>query len=103
MDNKTTIRAGYGIFAYSSNYFWEGQGARGTWPYAIADTLEGLNGPTTLPGRWIVPTETMYAPHYNFPRPRNAPQMHSTPWGGTTRRLTANSGTSACSANWPTT
>ena len=39
---KTTLRSGFGMF-YSSNYFWEGQGARGTWPYALADTLEGLN------------------------------------------------------------
>jgi hypothetical protein len=66
LGNRTTIRAGYGIF-YSSNYFWEGQGARGTWPYALADTLGGLNGPDTLPGA-ILPTETMY-PNYNVPVP----------------------------------
>ncbi|HMD86029.1 MAG TPA: TonB-dependent receptor [Terriglobia bacterium] len=61
--DKTTIRAGYGIF-YSSNYYWEGQGARGTWPYAIADTLGGLNGPSVP--QTITNTETMY-PTYNFP------------------------------------
>ena len=44
LGNKTTIRAGYGIF-YSSNYFWEGQGARGTWPYALGDTIDGINTP----------------------------------------------------------
>ncbi len=64
LGNKTTIRAGYGIF-YSSNYFWEGQGARGTWPYALADTIEGINTPSTS-----APTfdETMY-PNYNLPVP----------------------------------
>jgi hypothetical protein len=61
--NKTTIRAGYGMF-YSSNYFWEGQGARGTWPYALGDTIAGINTPG-LPSA-IIPTETMY-PNYNFP------------------------------------
>jgi hypothetical protein len=62
LGNKTTIRAGYGIF-YSSNYFWEGQGARGTWPYALADTIEGINTPSLN-----APTydETMY-PNYNTP------------------------------------
>ncbi len=61
LGNKTTLRAGYGIF-YSSNYFWEGQGARGTWPYAIADTISGIN----VPGSTLVSTETMY-PTYDFP------------------------------------
>jgi Carboxypeptidase regulatory-like domain len=65
LGNKTTIRAGYGIF-YSSNYFWEGQGARGTWPYALGDTISGINTPG-LPSA-IIPTETMY-PNYNFPVP----------------------------------
>ena len=65
LGTKTTIRAGFGLF-YSSNYFWEGQGARGTWPYALGDTIAGLNTPG-LPGA-IVPTETMY-PNYNFPVP----------------------------------
>jgi hypothetical protein len=47
---------------YGSNYYWEGQGARGTWPYAIADTLSGLNAP----GSTTVYTEHMY-PNYDFP------------------------------------
>jgi hypothetical protein len=64
LGNKTTVRAGYGIF-YSSNYFWEGQGARGTWPYALADTLGGLNTPSTAPPTY---TEVMY-PNYNAPVP----------------------------------
>jgi hypothetical protein len=64
LGNKTTLRAGYGIF-YSSNYFWEGQGARGTWPYALGDTIEGINTPSTaVPGY----DETMY-PNYNAPVP----------------------------------
>jgi hypothetical protein len=60
---KTTLRSGFGMF-YGSNYYWEGQGARGTWPYAISDTLEGLNAP----GSTIVYTEHMY-PTYNAPVP----------------------------------
>jgi hypothetical protein len=66
LGNKTTLRAGYGIF-YSSNYFWEGQGARGTWPYALADTIEGDNAPSTAPSALIY-DETMY-PNYNAPVP----------------------------------
>jgi hypothetical protein len=60
---KTTLRAGFGMF-YGSNYYWEGQGARGTWPYALADTLEGLN----QAGTPTVITEHMY-PTYNTPVP----------------------------------
>ena len=60
---KTTLRSGFGMF-YGSNYYWEGQGARGTWPYAIGDTLSGLNAP----GSTIVYTEHMY-PTYNAPVP----------------------------------
>ena len=65
LGNKTTVRAGYGIF-YSSNYFWEGQGARGTWPYALGDTIEGINTPG-LPSSLIY-DYTMY-PNYNAPVP----------------------------------
>ena len=61
---KTTLRSGFGMF-YGSNYYWEGQGARGTWPYAIGDTLEGLNAPGSAA---IVYTEHMY-PTYNSPVP----------------------------------
>jgi hypothetical protein len=64
LGNKTTVRAGYGIF-YSSNYFWEGQGARGTWPYALGDTIEGINAPSL---NAITYDETMY-PNYNAPVP----------------------------------
>ena len=60
---KTTVRSGFGMF-YGSNYYWEGQGARGTWPYAIADTPSGLNAP----GSTIVYTEHMY-PTYDIPIP----------------------------------
>lgn len=60
---KTTLRSGFGMF-YGSNYYWEGQGARGTWPYALADTLEGLN----QAGTPTVITEHMY-PTYNTPVP----------------------------------
>ena len=42
LGDKSTIRAGYGIF-YMSNYLWEAQGIRGNWPFAISETLSNLN------------------------------------------------------------
>ncbi len=39
---KTTLRGGFGMF-YEANYAWQGQGARGQWPFAISQTLSGLN------------------------------------------------------------
>lgn len=42
--NKTTFRAGYGIF-YVVNSLWEAQGPRGSWPYAISQILVGTNFP----------------------------------------------------------
>ena len=41
-NEKTTIRAGFGMF-YESNYAWQGQGARGQWPYAISQTFSGID------------------------------------------------------------
>ena len=40
--DKTTIRAGFGMF-YEANYAWQGQGARGQWPYAISQTFSSTN------------------------------------------------------------
>jgi hypothetical protein len=42
LDNKTTIRAGYGWF-YNTNFLWEAQGIRGNWPFAISETKTNLN------------------------------------------------------------
>jgi outer membrane receptor protein involved in Fe transport len=42
LNDKTTVRAGYGIF-YNGNYLWEAQGIRGNYPYAISETLTNLN------------------------------------------------------------
>ncbi|MEW5978321.1 MAG: TonB-dependent receptor [Acidobacteriota bacterium] len=42
LDDRTTLRGGYGIF-YNSNFLWEAQGTRGNWPYAINETLAALN------------------------------------------------------------
>jgi hypothetical protein len=42
INNKTTIRAGYGMF-YNTDFIWEAQGTRGDWPFAIAETLNRLN------------------------------------------------------------
>ena len=39
---KTTVRGGYSVF-YASNFLWEVQGIRGNWPYALSETLSGLN------------------------------------------------------------
>ena len=38
LGDKSTIRAGYGIY-YESNFVWEGQSARGNWPYAANQTV----------------------------------------------------------------
>jgi len=56
LNDKTTVRAGYGIF-YNGNYLWEAQGIRGNYPYAISETLTNLNnnGPTS-------PIETTFSP-----------------------------------------
>ena len=42
LDNKTTLRAGYGWF-YNTNFLWEAQGIRGNWPFAISETKTNLN------------------------------------------------------------
>lgn len=39
---KTTVRGGFGLF-YNSNFAWEGQSMRGQWPFAISQTLSGLD------------------------------------------------------------
>jgi Carboxypeptidase regulatory-like domain len=41
---KTTVRAGFGMF-YEANYAWQGQGARGQWPFAISQTFSSIDTP----------------------------------------------------------
>ena len=38
LSDKSTLRAGYGFY-YESNFVWEGQSARGNWPYAANQTV----------------------------------------------------------------
>lgn len=47
LNDKTTVRLGYGVF-YARAMTWEASQNRGNWPYAVAQTLTGLNtaGPT---------------------------------------------------------
>jgi outer membrane receptor protein involved in Fe transport len=45
LNNKTTVRAGYGWF-YNTNFLWEAQGIRGNWPFAISETKTNLNTTT---------------------------------------------------------
>ncbi len=66
---KTTFRSGYGIF-YVSNYLWEDQGSRGTWPYAISESYSA-NFPSTLPENLMHIT--------TFFGPETAPGPNSTP------------------------
>ena len=42
LGDKSTIRAGYGVF-YMSNYLWEAQGVRGNWPFAISENFGNIN------------------------------------------------------------
>ena len=47
LNNKTTIRGGYGVF-FNSNFLWLAQGIRGNWPYAISENFANLNVGQTL-------------------------------------------------------
>lgn len=42
LGDKTTIRAGYGVF-FAALMTWEASQNRGNWPYSISQTLSGLN------------------------------------------------------------
>lgn len=68
---NTTIRAGYGIF-YVSNWLWEVQGVRGSWPYAISETLSAQN--TGFPTK---PIETFFSPDLT-PGPNTPPSSQHT-------------------------
>jgi len=57
LNNKTTVRAGYGWF-YNTNFLWEAQGIRGNWPFAISETKTNLNT-TTIDS----PLKTTFAPY----------------------------------------
>jgi hypothetical protein len=47
LNDKTTVRAGYGVF-YIHNYLWELQAHRGQWPYALSQGVSVLNRGTSL-------------------------------------------------------
>jgi hypothetical protein len=42
LNDRTTIRGGYGVF-YAGLMTWEWSQFRGNWPYAVTQTLSGLN------------------------------------------------------------
>jgi hypothetical protein len=65
-DSKTTLRGGYGMF-YAPNQLWENQGIRGQWPYAVSETINGIN--TVFPN---TPMEIMY-PAYTTPTAQSLP------------------------------
>ena len=66
-DNKTTIRAGYGVF-YNTNFLWEAQGIRGNWPFAISETKTNLNVTTIdSPLKTTFSPDTSTGPGTNVP------------------------------------
>lgn len=74
INNKTTIRAGYGMF-YNTNFLWEAQGTRGDWPFAIAETLTPLN--TTYPTSPLKTTFNQYLEvQPGTPVPPSAQHIH---------------------------
>ncbi len=42
LNDRTTVRGGYGVF-YAGLMTWEWSQFRGNWPYAVTQTLDGLN------------------------------------------------------------
>jgi hypothetical protein len=66
LNSKTTVRSGFGIF-YAPNVLWEIQQQRGQWPYAEAQTFQGLNRYQTL-----TPIETAF-PNIFIPTPGTPP------------------------------
>ncbi|PYV10188.1 MAG: hypothetical protein DMG23_08500, partial [Acidobacteria bacterium] len=42
LNDRTTLRGGYGVF-YAGLMTWEWSQFRGNWPYAVTQTLDGLN------------------------------------------------------------
>src|SRR5262245_47160373 len=67
LDNKTTVRAGYGWF-YNTNFLWEAQGIRGNWPFAISETKTNLNA-TVIDS----PIKTTFAPYTSTGPNTNVP------------------------------
>ena len=67
LDNKTTLRAGYGWF-YNTNFLWEAQGIRGNWPFAISETKTNLNDTfIDSPLKTTFSPETSTGPNTNVP------------------------------------
>ena len=67
LNNKTTVRAGYGWF-YNTNFLWEAQGIRGNWPFAISETKTNLNA-TAIDS----PLKTTFAPYTSTGPNTNVP------------------------------
>lgn len=63
---NTVLRAGFGYF-YNGDYAWAGQGARGQWPYAVSQTITGVN--TLAPD---LPIATFF-PNFVLPQPGTPP------------------------------
>jgi hypothetical protein len=63
---KTVVRAGFGIY-YNADYAWQGQGARGQWPYAVSETISSTN--IQLP---TAPLLTYFG-NYDVPLPGTPP------------------------------
>ncbi|MGH9401842.1 MAG: carboxypeptidase regulatory-like domain-containing protein [Terriglobia bacterium] len=63
---KTVIRSSYGIY-YNADYAWQGQGARGQWPYGVSDSFTSTNS--------IQPNQplTTFFGNFNTPLPGTPP------------------------------
>jgi hypothetical protein len=67
LNNKTTIRVGFGVF-FNSNFLWLAQGIRGNWPYAISENFSNLNtGQTSTPVKTAFPSYTSIQPGIQVP------------------------------------
>ena len=95
LTSKTTFRAGYGVF-YGPNLLWELQGLRGQWPFALANSYQGLNREATLtPVESVFPSSFAIGPGvppssaYSVSRTDRTPYVQS--WNaGVQRELARN-------------
>ncbi|HEX5482017.1 MAG TPA: TonB-dependent receptor [Terriglobia bacterium] len=63
---NTVIRSSWGIY-YNADYAWQGQGARGQWPYGVSDTFDSTN--SIQPNK---PLMTFFG-NFNNPQPGTPP------------------------------
>lgn len=66
LTQKTVIRSSYGIY-YNADYAWQGQGARGQWPYGVSDSFTSTN--SIQPNQ---PLMTFFG-NFNTPQPGTPP------------------------------